>query len=410
MEAALGDDEAAGGAGASAPRVRRAVRLNHRWIDLRTPANQGIMRIQAGVMLLFREFLSARGFVEIMTPKLLSGASEGGAEVFTLKYFGRDACLAQSPQLYKQMVAVGSDFGRVFEVGPVFRAENANTHKHLTEFHGLDMEMTFKEHYYEVLEVFSDLFIFIFEQLNVRYKAEIEAVRAQYPFEDFKFCKPSLKLTYAEGIELLRADGCEPDNTKDLGAEEEKRLGRIVKEKYGTDFFMMDRYPMEARPFYSMPCPDDPSLTNSYDFFMRGEEILSGAQRVHDPELLAKQAAAKVRCADPLRRFVEPDPPCQPFAPPSPLLCLIARLTDLLSARFRCRVSRRSPSSRTSTRSGTARSRTAAAASASSVSSCSSSTSPTCARWRCFRATRAASRPRAGPCRLASRCARLRCP
>jgi aspartyl-tRNA synthetase len=127
-----------------------------------------------------------RKFVEIQTPKLVGGASEGGSAVFRLEYFGEPACLAQSPQLYKQMCAACSDFERVFEIGPVFRAESSNTHRHLTEFHGMDLEMVINEHYYEVLDLFSDLFIYIFEQLKARFSKEIEAVRAQFPFEDLQ--------------------------------------------------------------------------------------------------------------------------------------------------------------------------------------------------------------------------------
>ena len=138
-------------------------RLNTRTLDARTPANHAILKIVSGVGMLFREFLQARGFVEVHTPKLIAGASEGGADVFTLDYFGRDACLAQSPQLYKQMASANAGLERVFEIGPVFRAENSNTYRHMTEFTGLDMEMVFHEHYFEVLDVFSDMFIFIFE-------------------------------------------------------------------------------------------------------------------------------------------------------------------------------------------------------------------------------------------------------
>lgn len=123
------------------PTVTQDTALNFRWVDLRTPANQAIFRIQSGVCQLFREFLSQRGFIEIHTPKLISGASEGGSNVFTLKYFDQPACLAQSPQLYKQMAAACGGLDRVFEIGPVFRAENSNTHRHLCEFTGLDFEM-----------------------------------------------------------------------------------------------------------------------------------------------------------------------------------------------------------------------------------------------------------------------------
>jgi aspartyl-tRNA synthetase len=132
------------------PTVGMDHRLNFRWVDTRTAANQAIFRIQHGVSQLFREFLSERGFVEIHTPKLLGGASESGSSVFSLGYFDQLACLAQSPQLYKQMACACGGFEKVFEVGPVFRAEKSFTHRHLCEFTGLDLEMAIHEHYYEV--------------------------------------------------------------------------------------------------------------------------------------------------------------------------------------------------------------------------------------------------------------------
>ncbi|CAM9974903.1 unnamed protein product, partial [Phaeothamnion confervicola] len=139
----IGDaDGEDGAAEVLGPVAQQDTRLDFRWIDLRTPANQAIFRIESGVCQIFREFMSKRGFVEIHSPKLIGGASEGGANVFTLDYFGRPACLAQSPQLYKQMAAACGGLERVFEIGPVFRAEKSNTHRHLCEFTGLDFEMT----------------------------------------------------------------------------------------------------------------------------------------------------------------------------------------------------------------------------------------------------------------------------
>ena len=189
--------------------VGQKVRLNNRWIDLRTPANQSIFRIESMVGQLFREFLYSKGFIEVHTPKLIAGASEGGADVFTLDYFGEQACLAMSPQLHKQMAAACSGFERVFTTGPVFRAENSNTRRHLCEFTGFDMEMVINEHYDEVMDVFSDLFIYIFDGINERCKNELERIREQHPFEDLKYCRPTLKLTYAEGCALLREAGIE---------------------------------------------------------------------------------------------------------------------------------------------------------------------------------------------------------
>jgi aspartyl-tRNA synthetase len=190
-------------------RVGQKMRLDYRWLDLRTPANQSIFRVESMVGCLFRECLMKKGFIEIHTPKLISGASEGGSDVFKLDYFGQPACLSMSPQLHKQMCAASSGFERVFETGPVFRAENSNTRRHMCEFTGFDMEMTIMEHYDEVLDVFSDLFIYIFDGLNERCKAELERVREQHPFEDLKYLRPTLKLTYAEGCALLREAGVE---------------------------------------------------------------------------------------------------------------------------------------------------------------------------------------------------------
>ena len=248
-------------------RVGQEARLDHRWIDLRTPANQSIFRIESMIGHFFREALMKRGFVEIHTPKLIGGASEGGSEVFKLDYFGQPACLAMSPQLHKQMTAACSGFEKVFEVGPVFRAENSNTRRHLCEFTGLDMEMAIHEHYDEVLQVFSEVFIHIFDGINKHCKDELERVRQQHPFEDLKYLNPTLKISYAEGCKLLNDAGIPQDPYEDLSTVNEKKLGDIVKEKYGTDFFFMDKYPLAVRPFYTMPDPEVSLLHDLTEMF-----------------------------------------------------------------------------------------------------------------------------------------------
>jgi nondiscriminating aspartyl-tRNA synthetase len=258
------------------PVVKQDVRLNNRIIDLRVPANQAIFRLQSGVCQIYREFMLSRDFIEIHSPKLIGGASEGGSNVFTFKYFEQDACLAQSPQLYKQMALCG-DLQRVFEIGPVFRAENSNTNRHLCEFTGLDMEMEFKNHYFEVLDLIGELMVFMFKNIKERYAREIGVINDQYPFEDFVCMDPCLKINFQEGVAMLAAAGIQQDVHDDLSTETEKALGRLVREKYGTDFYMLYGYPVAARPFYTMLDPHDPRFTNSYDFFMRGEEITSGA-------------------------------------------------------------------------------------------------------------------------------------
>ncbi|XP_004498802.1 aspartate--tRNA ligase 2, cytoplasmic-like [Cicer arietinum] len=278
-------------AGEQLVRVNQDTRLNFRVLDLRTPANQGIFRIQSQVGNAFRQFLLAESFVEIHTPKLIAGSSEGGAAVFRLDYKGHPACLAQSPQLHKQMSICG-DFGRVFEIGPVFRAEDSFTHRHLCEFTGLDVEMEIKKHYFEVMDIVDKLFVAIFDSLNQNCKKDLEAVRNQYPFEPLKYLRNTLRLTYEEGIQMLKEVGVEIEPFGDLNTEAERKLGQLVLEKYGTEFYILHRYPLAVRPFYTMPCYDNPEYSNSFDVFIRGEEIISGAQRVHVPEFLEQRAEA----------------------------------------------------------------------------------------------------------------------
>ncbi|CAG8452675.1 14738_t:CDS:10 [Acaulospora colombiana] len=278
-------------------RVTLETRLNHRVVDLRvsrmraliTVANHGIFRIQSGICQLFREFLLSKSFIEIHTPKIIGAASEGGSNVFSIKYFKGEAFLAQSPQLYKQM-CICSDFERVFEIAPVFRAEDSNTHRHMTEFMGLDLEMAFEEHYHEALDILDELFVFIFDGLKTRYASEIKTVKSQYPSADFEYHPKTLRLEYKDAVQLLRENGTEIGDFEDLSTEKEKFLGKLVKEKYKTDFYILDKFPLAVRPFYTMPDSNDNRYSNSYDFFMRGQEILSGAQRIHDPVFLEERA------------------------------------------------------------------------------------------------------------------------
>jgi nondiscriminating aspartyl-tRNA synthetase len=269
--------------------VNLDTRLNNRVLDLRTQTSQAIFKIEAGVCDIFRSALNKRGFIEIHTPKIISAPSEGGANVFEVNYFKGSAYLAQSPQLYKQM-AIAGDFGKVFTVGAVFRAEDSNTHRHLTEFVGLDLEMAFNFHYHEVVHTIGELLIEIFHHLQVTYKEEIETVRKQYPCEPFIFTEKPLILEYPQGVAMLRAAGVEQPDEEDLSTANEKLLGKLVREKYQTDFYILDKFPLAVRPFYTMPSPKDERYSNSYDMFMRGEEILSGAQRIHDPKMLIERA------------------------------------------------------------------------------------------------------------------------
>lgn len=233
----------------------------------------------------------SKNFIGIHTPKLISGSSEGGAAVFKLEYKnGKTACLAQSPQLHKQMAICGG-LRRVFEVGHIFRAEDSNTHRHLCEFVGMDAEMEIMRHYFEVCDIVDGFFVELFRHLNENCRTALEAVNRQYPFEPLKYLENTLRLSYEEGIQMLKEAGTEVEPMGDLNTEAERKLGQLVREKYDTDFFILYRYPLAARPFYTMPCYENPAYSNSFDVFLRGEEIISGAQRIHEPELLAKRVA-----------------------------------------------------------------------------------------------------------------------
>lgn len=188
--------------------------------------------MQSAVTDLFSSFLRSRGFTEIHSPKLQGAATESGASVFKVGYFKGwlrkqvlsdevekvflgDAFLAQSPQLHKQM-CIAADFERVFEIGPVFRAEDSNTHRHLTEFIGLDLEMAFEEHYHEVMDLIDGMLKSIFKGLTESYSKEIAAIGRQFPAEPFKWKEETLKLTFKEAVDLLVEDGVERDTLDDI--------------------------------------------------------------------------------------------------------------------------------------------------------------------------------------------------
>ncbi|KAL5343348.1 aspartyl-tRNA synthetase [Aspergillus crustosus] len=282
-----------------APIVTLKTRLDHRVLDLQTATSQAITWISSGVSQLFAEYMIKSGSRWISTPKLVGAATEGGSGVFEVKYFKRTAYLAQSPQLYKQMCIAG-DMENVFEIAPVFRAEESNTHRHLTEFTGLDFEKTFRGHYHEVLEFAEDLLVFILTELKERYKDQIAIIQESYPKAgDFKLPKDgkALRLNYMDGVALLKEAGVDVSEQErfenDFSTAMEKQLGQIIRDKYDTDFYVLDKFPMAVRPFYTKSCPQDSRFSNSYDFFMRGEEIMSGAQRINDVKELEASMVAK---------------------------------------------------------------------------------------------------------------------
>lgn len=277
--------------GSTRHHVSDRARMNARILDLRTTASQAIFRVQSGVCHSFRSYLDTQGFTEIHTPKLQGGATESGASVFKVDYFGRLAFLAQSPQLAKQM-SIAADFGRVYEVGPVFRAENSNTHRHLTEYTGLDIEMAIEEHYHEALRVIDNTLKNIFEGVYKKNRPEVEIIKRQYPHEDLVWLKETPIFAFKNAIRMLNETGWTGEDGKplpedeDIGTRDEIQLGRVIKEKFKTDYYIIDKFPASARPFYTMPDPEDSHFTNAFDIFVRGQEIISGGQRIHDCRML----------------------------------------------------------------------------------------------------------------------------
>jgi len=165
--------------------------------------------------------------------------------------------------------------------------------------------MAFNEHYYEVLDMLDGMFTHIFDNLTARFAPELGIVNAQFPFAPLQYLKPTLRLSFREGVAMLREAGIEMADLEDLNTAKERKLGELVKAKYHTDFYILDKFPSDVRPFYTMPDPHDPNYTNSYDIFLRGEEIMSGAQRIHDPELLTQRALKKGVRPETIKDYVD---------------------------------------------------------------------------------------------------------
>lgn len=289
---------------ATAPAASMLTHLDNIAMHKRAPVQQAIADIRIEVKKLFRSYLESHGFKEFEPPCLIGAASEGGANVFRLAYFGQEAFLAQSPQFYKQFEIAGGR-ERVFSIGPVFRAENSNTPRHMTEFTGLDLEMEIKNSYTEVVTMLEGVLLHIFRGLRDRCADEIETVRAVYPSESFLLPEPGkeVRLSFAEAQKLLREEGpaefANVRDDEDMSTPQEKALGAVVRAKYNTDFYVIDKFPETARPFYAKlddagtTSGDGVRVTNAFDFFLRGQEVLSGGQRINDPVELEERIRAK---------------------------------------------------------------------------------------------------------------------
>ena len=263
-------------------------RMDWRYLDLRRKKNLLLFRVQTLLEHAMREYWIKEGFIEIHSPKIMGTPSESGAELFEVKYFERKAYLAQSPQFYKQM-AMAAGFERVFEVGPVFRADPSYTSRHMTEFTGLDIEISWIESHEDVLQFTERWLQYAFQRVKDELGEEIKDVfGTKVTVPDVPFPR----LTMAETTDILKKVGYKlpPERKGDLDPGGERAIADYVKKEFNNEFFFLIDWPIAVRPFYHMRHPDNPNLTRSFDLIASGLEIATGAQREHRYEILKKQA------------------------------------------------------------------------------------------------------------------------
>lgn len=259
-------------------------RLDHRVIDLRRNENQLLFKIQHFTISRMRRFLEGKGFREIHTPKIVATATEGGADLFHVKYFERDAFLAQSPQFYKQLCLVGG-FDRVFEVAPVYRAEKHNTPRHLNEYTSFDFEMAWIRDEEDIMQMEEKMLKSTFTAVQKHCAEELEELGAEIRVPRL----PIRRIEIKEAVKILRSEGLKTASDADISSEGEEILHQYVKRETGEDFYFLTRYPTSIRPFYTMPLESNPTLTRGFDLVYRGMEITTGGQRIHQYEMLVEK-------------------------------------------------------------------------------------------------------------------------
>lgn len=250
--------------------------LDHAAIGNRHIMRRGVLRLGAAIVKGFRQTLNADGFTEIQTPKIVASATESGANVFKLDYFGRPAYLAQSPQFYKQiMVGV---FERVYEVGPVFRAEPHDTTRHINEYVSLDAEYGFIQNHFTVMALLRNVMAGIMSSLQENCQAELELLKVQLPSVPAEI--PHIHFADAQEL-IFTQHKVDVRGEPDLSPQDEHWLGKWAQEKFNSEFLFVTGYPMRKRPFYTHPDPDQPEYSNSFDLLFRGTELVTGGQRLH---------------------------------------------------------------------------------------------------------------------------------
>ena len=261
--------------------------LDYRPVTLRNERQRSIFKLQEGIVRGFRRFLQEQDFTEIHTPKIVYAGAEGGANIFRLDYFGKEAYLAQSPQFYKQMM-VGV-FERVFEIGPVFRAEKHDTSRHLNEYTGVDFEMGYIHNFEELMDMETGMLRTALEELRAHYAAELAMLQVKMPV-----IETIPRIRFRQAKELIAAEGGrEVTDWNDFEPEEEKCLCELIKQRTGSEFVFVTHYPTAKRPFYAMEDPENPAETLSFDLLFRGLEITTGGQRIHEYQRQVEKLRAR---------------------------------------------------------------------------------------------------------------------
>jgi len=266
--------------------VEMDTRLNNRFMDLRKPEIRAIFELKSIMVNLISEAMQENGFINVNTPKIVASGAEGGATLFKLDYFGKDAYLAQSPQLYKQML-MSTGLDRIYEIGPAFRAEHSNTNRHVTEFMSFDGEMSWIDNMGDVMRMIEKIINHVLEGLKEKGAKQLALLGKEVIVQK----APYPTLTYADCISMLKKTGFEIKDGDDLGTEGEKAIGDIMSEK-GQDLYWIAEYPEAEKPFYIME-KDGTPYSFSFDLDYKGQEISSGGQREHRYDVLVERIRKK---------------------------------------------------------------------------------------------------------------------
>jgi aspartyl-tRNA synthetase len=269
-------------------------RLNYRFMDFRRPRTNAIFRVQNTLLTSFREFLTDRGYLEFQPPCVIASASEGGADLFRLPYFEKEAFLAQSPQLYKQMCAIS--FEKVYTITPIWRAEKFNTPTHLNEVRQMDIEQAFADDE-AVMKVLEEILAYMLTEVKEKCPKELELLERKIIVPEL----PLRRITYTDAVEMLQGAGEEMAWGDDFSKPQERKLTELV----GNEAFFMKDWPSVQKAFYAMPYEENPDVVHAFDLLYSGVEISSGTMRVHIPELLRQQIRKKGLNPDNFTHYIE---------------------------------------------------------------------------------------------------------